>query len=148
MRGLVQLNDILEPLELRLREFLQILVGGIILDVERNILASPVRFGGLSIYNPTKICYQPYENSTHLKNDLQDAISGEPFIDIMAPRPEIRRLNILRSDADCDDILGKIDDRSKHHLELLQTKGTYTWLTTLPWKYHDFFFNGKEFALP
>ena len=66
----------------------------------------------------------------------------------MAPRPEIRRLNILRSDADCDDILGKIDDRSKRHLELLQTKGTYTWLTTLPWKYHDIYFNGEEFALP
>ena len=63
----------------------------------------------------------------------------------MVNRPEIRKRNTLQSEDDHDDILGKIDKRSKRQLEFLQTKGTSTRLTTLSSKDHDMYFNKEKF---
>ena len=44
-----------------------------------------------------------------------------------------------------DEVLGKADEKTKRHMELLQAKGTSTWLRSLPSKQQGMYFNREEF---
>ena len=57
-----------------------------------------------------------------------------------------KSFNILQPATKCrGKVLGKTDEKRQRHLELMQAKGTYTWLKSLPSKQQGRYFSREEF---
>ena len=85
-------------------------------------------------------------NSDFLTEDLQEPIiSGEAFQSDPDRKLKISKHTAISHEMSYDKILGEADEKMRRHLELLQAKGTSTWLTSLPSKQQGMYFNREEF---
>ena len=68
-------SDLFEPLENTIRDqLIPALVGREVSDAERQILALPLRHGGLGLADPWETAKMEYEHSTQITNKLTDKI--------------------------------------------------------------------------
>ena len=86
--------DLFQPLENAIRvHFLRNLLRRDINDLERDIIALPARFGGLSIFNPTIECKFSHENSALVSLPLVRLIMRqEAKLDPQSLREEVKEI--------------------------------------------------------
>ena len=71
-------SHIFQPLEDSIREnLLPAIIGRKISDMERRILALPVRFGGIGVLNPVETSNIEYDTSVKITSDLKKIIYNQ-----------------------------------------------------------------------
>ena len=133
----------MKPLEEEFRSFVEVITGlQKISDTDRDINALPIRYGGLGIPNPSQQCRQQFRDSDFLTEELQEAIiSGEAFQSDPDRELKISKHTAISHKMTYEKLQGKADEKMRRHSELLQAKGTSTWLTSLPSKQQGMHFN-------
>ena len=150
MRTIPNCGPLLTDLETGIRSFLNAITGRCLTDVERSILAMPCRMGGIGVVNPVEEAQFEYANSRILTDTLRNAImeNGHSSSEIEShdeARLFIRNLNNDRKKQKYASIISNCTPEMKRALELLQPKGTSTWLTSYPSLEHDVYYNQEEF---
>ena len=99
----------------------------------------------MGIPNPSQQCRQLFGGSHFLTEESQEAIiSGEAFRSHPDWKLKIRKHTAISHEVS-HEVLGKADNKMQSHLELLQAKGTSTWLTSLPSKQQGMYFITEVF---
>ena len=151
-RTIPDIDHIFQPLETSIREtFIPALIGRKISDIERRILALPVRFGGLGIADPTKASFE-YIASTTITANLTKIIFNqeEDFKNYNNDQvnkniAEIKSLKESRLKEEFEEIYKLVDNKMKRVLNLCQEKGSGEWLSTLPIQSLGYTLNKQEF---
>ena len=156
MRSTPQISHLLQPIEDVINNvFLPSIIGKSITELERKIIALPVRFGGMGIPNPTLVADTEYQSSLKITSTLQNAIkTQQSTLDNNENRNEMKRLKYqIKKDKqsiyqrDLTNILSdfSITAELKRSLELASEKGASMWLVTSPNVEHGFYLNKQEF---
>ena len=77
-RTISDISHLFEPLEDAIRDkFIPAVVGRTVSDIERQILALPVRFGGIGVQNPVKTADIEHSNSVRITETLKNIICNQ-----------------------------------------------------------------------
>ena len=121
-------------------------------DPERQLLALPVRLGGLGIGIPTSQSSAEFQASTRVVKALVHAITNnhrnysyEIVADQLHAKSEIRTTRRSEAKGKATELKSSLPDDLQRAMELAQEKGSSTWLTALPIKEHGFFFHKGGF---
>ena len=146
-RTLENVGDLLKHSEEEIRNFVEVVTGRTNMsDMDRDITALPIRYGGLGIPNPSLQCQQQYRDSDYLTEKLQGSImSGDAYQFDHDTKLKIRKQTAAIHKLSYEEVLRKADEKTKRHMQLLQAKETSTWLTSLPSKQQGMYFNREEF---
>ena len=152
-RTIPGINHLFQPLESVLREkLIPTLVGKAVTDLERKILALPVRLGGIGISDPSQTAQLEFDNSSAITADLSRIIYNQEkdFTNFESGRVEdiIKQRKTIKDQFlkdKLDEILTVADPMTKRILELNQEKGAGAWLTAIPLKSLGFTLNKQEF---
>ena len=153
MRTVPDISDQLKPLEESIR---QIFIPAVtdnpeLSDIERDLLALPPRKGGLGIINPTKMSNTEYENSVKLTKMLKVHIVDQNIEgvinekDIQQISYEITKKRESQQEQELDNILDRLDVRTKKKVETAREQGASNWLSSLPIKAKGFQLNKQDF---
>ena len=137
------ISDLFEPLEdVIAHKFIPAIVGREVSKLQRDLLALPVRYGGLGIANPVQTADREYETSRKVTESLTDLIKQQ---DITLKRYNRKSVNtcIAKLKEEKEEMLKQrlvmiigqlesLDKRSAKALRLAQEKGCGAWLTALP----------------
>ena len=151
LRTLPDINELLEPLE---RSINEVLIPSLFKhncsELERDILALPVRLGGLGMGNPTNEASHEYTSSVKVTAPLVERIVSQTH-----QLPDELLVTSLRQAvksekaAELRDTTEKIKEaapvKTKRMLDLTAEKGTSVWLTVLPLRDMGFNLNKREF---
>ena len=146
-RTISGIADLLKPLEEKIRcQFLPSLTGRkAFSDEERDLLALPVRLGGLGITNPVKQTAHQYatslkitaplaalivQQSTTCPQDVRDSQAREK----METRNTRRRQETLMA----SELSARLSNTQRRAMNLASEKGASSWLTALPISEHGF----------
>ena len=91
MRTTRDIGSLLQPLEDKIRLFANTITGRTLSDFEREIIALPVRYGGLGILNPVSQSSRSYNNSKEYVKHLVQAIIDNEEIYESPSRYAIRK---------------------------------------------------------
>ncbi len=152
-RTIPNIEDLFAPLEEVIREkLIPALVGRRVSDVERRILALPVRLGGMGIADPSQSCSHEHNASLLVTKNLVDIIYRQErdfrnynkeevkkCTDAVKAQKEIRLKEELRQ------ILDRVDAKTKRVLELAQETGSGAWLSVRPIQSCGYTLNKQEF---
>ena len=136
-RTLSDIGHLFQPLESVLREkLIPALVGKHVSDIERRILALPVRLGGIGLTDPSRTAKQEFDNSIAITKDLSSIIYNQErdFTNYDSPRvnaviKERRTIKDQVLQDELEEILEIAGPKMKRILELNQEKGSGSWLT-------------------
>ena len=151
LRTLPDIECLLGPLERAIADSLiPALTGHTCTDTERNLLALPVRMGGLGLVNPVELASPEYTASTKVTAPLAEQIltqAHDPPDDntVRSLQQEDRKVKEQRLSGRLEEIKSDLPDRTKRAAELTLQKGASNWLTVLPLKDMDFTLNKREF---
>jgi hypothetical protein len=134
-----------EPLETAIRaKLLKELVGREVSDVERRLLALPVRLGGLGVRNSIQTSQSEYTASVQITKQLTDKICQQDqdisTIDwkkVQSEKEDMitkRNLNFL---AEQEAIIRELSKEQKICFKAASEKGASVWLSALPLKKWD-----------
>ena len=106
----------------------------------RDLLAFPVRHGGLGIVNPTKLSPPYYEASKLITRLLVSLIVSQEansdvdvdLVTIEATEKDVRTMNRTRHAQQASNIKDQLPEDLKHHAEMASEKGASSWLAVLP----------------
>ena len=152
-RTIPNIAHLFEPLEKAIRDTLiPKLVGRIITETERKILALPVKLGGMGIYNPTLTSDIEFRASHRITRDLTGIICRQEK-DLTNYNKDrvaetIKQIKIEKGEIyqnSLNEVLDLVDEKTKRILALAQEKGVGSWLTTTPTKSLGFALNKQEF---
>ena len=77
-RTISDISHLFQPLEDVIRtQFIPAVIGRKVSDVERRILALPVRFGGIGVLNPVKTADVEYDISVRITSNLKTIIFNQ-----------------------------------------------------------------------
>ena len=147
MRTTEGIDELLQPLEDAIRhKFLPALTGRSVLsDIERRVMALPVRMGGMGIITPTSEAKKQFENSKQISQPLVNEILKQTssYNDEIEQkqRQEKSRVKQKRRKMhmnELDDIYLHSNATLKKATELAQEKGASIWLCSLPLNEHGF----------
>ena len=151
LRTLPDIEDLLEPLEHAISHALiPAITGYTCTPAERDLLALPVRMGGLGITNPCHIATSEYEASTAITEPLVEQILAQTheLPDDHAIRT-LQQCNRRDKDArlkeDLEEVKNSLPEQTKRAADLAAEKGASSWLTVIPVKDVDFTLNKREF---
>ena len=142
------------PLEEALREkLIPAIIGRKVTDMERRILALPVRLGGMGIQNPTLTADTEFGNSSMVTRNLTKLIEDQETnldnYDADRIMSEIRRLSTEKEETfleELEEIRNLLPDpKLKRCIELAGEKGAGAWLTALPLQSMGYVLNKQEF---
>ena len=150
LRTPLDIECLLGPLERAIAESLvAALTGHTCTDAERNLLALPVRKGGVDLVNPTELASPEYTASTNVTAPL-----AEQIVSLTHELPNDRTVRSLRQKARkenqqrfCDkfeEVKNDLPHRTKRAVDLATEKGASSWLTVLPIKEMDLALNKRE----
>ena len=128
------------PLEETIREkLIPAIIGRKISDLERRIVALPVRLGGLGIQNPVSTADTEFRNSCIVTENLTTLIVRQETnltnYNIDTVKEDIARLKLEKEEGllgQLEEIKDLVDDKLKRSLELAAEKGGGAWLSALP----------------
>ena len=148
------ISEYFEPLETAIRNiFIPRIVGRHISDIERRIIALPLRFGGLGIQNPIETADREYQSSLDVTEQLTNLICTQAQTLVDFDRKEVRgkknQLKIKKEQLfriEIDDISKEMDDSMKKYFLAAQEKGASAWLSVLPIKSIGYSLNKEEFV--
>ena len=143
-----------EPLEEAIRDkLIPSLIGRSVSEVERRILALPVRYGGMGIVNPTNSS-KHYAASTKITENLSAMIfnQDEDFTnynldEVKSCIAEVKRERDAEWMKELEEIChhAEVDNKLQRTLELGQQKGSGAWLNALPIQALGYTLNKQEF---
>lgn len=144
MRTIPNIDDQLQPLENAIRhKFLPSLTGQNAMNEEnRDLMALPVRHGGLGIINPTKNNKSHHKSSTNITAPLVSLILDqshtyhleakvEQFKAAMKERKQLESVSAA-------ELKDKLANNMKRAMQVSSEKGASSWLATLPIAEHGF----------
>lgn len=151
LRTLSDIADLLKPLE---RAIADALIPAIteheVTEAERNLLALPVRMGGLGITDPTRISPSEYKASVKVTGPLVEQIVEQrhELPDVIEVRT--LQLSARKKKNEClnerlEYAKSSLPTRTKRAVELATEKGASNWLTVIPIKDMDFNLSKREF---
>ena len=151
LRTLPDIQDLLQPLEEAITKFLlPALVDHKCSPLEREILALPVKKGGIGVTNPCIEATLEYSVSrkvtTLLVEQIQEQIhelpddSGVHELKQMARKEKNDTLNVMAKS-----VIDSAPPKMKRMIELASEKGASSWLTVVPVSEMDLNLNKREF---
>ena len=152
-RTLSNISELLQPLEDAIhRELIPAITGRpTCSQEERDLLALPVRFGGLGIINPTKTPASVFQASQKLTTPLVKAITAQDpngevnVFEVMAIKGSIRSSNREQKKQQANDTANVLSHKLKRCVDLAREKGASSWLSVLPIKDQGFSLSKGEF---
>ena len=152
-RTIANISHLFQPLEDVLREkFIPAIVGRKVSDLERRILALPVRFGGIGLLNPIETADLEYQTSIKITAILKGMIyNQETTLENLDEDQVKRTINKTKQDKgkrltqEFEVIKTLVDDKMKVNLDLAREKGSGSWLTALPIQALGYVLNKQEF---
>ena len=152
-RTIPDTKDFFIPLEEAIREILiPAIIGRKITDVERQIVALPVRMGGLGIQNPVLTADTEYRNSSLVTQNLTTLIVRQETdlsnYNLATVIEDIAKLKLEKEEsllAQLEEVKDLVDDKLKRSLELAAEKGAGAWLSALPLQSMGYVLNKQEF---
>ena len=151
LRTLPDIECLLGPLERAIADSLiPALTGHTCTDTERNLLALPVRMGGLGLVNPMELASPEYTASRKVTAPLVEQIVSQAHASpddntVRSLQQEARKEKEQRLSGNLEEVKSDLPYRSKRAVELATEKGASSWLTVLPLKDMDFTLNKREF---
>ena len=141
------------PVEAAIREkLIPAIIGRKITDLERQILALPVRLGGLGIQNPVTTADTEFRNSSVVTRNLTTLIIRQEtdltHYNAAAVKADIAKLKLEKEEAMLallEEIKAVADEKLKRSLELAAEKGAGAWLSALPLQSMGYVLNKQEF---
>ena len=151
LRTLPDIEDLLEPLE---RAIADVLIPSITdhhcTKSERDLLALPVRMGGLGLINPRQDAAMQYETSIKTTTPLVEKIIAQAYeipddsvIHTLQQNARNEKNEVLQ--AKRDGIKNSLPPKTRRAMELATEKGASNWLTVIPIKEMDYNLNKGEF---
>ena len=155
-RVLSDISDLMAPLEKVIAQsFIPALTGqSQFNDSTRDLLALPVRLGGLGISNPMNTAPSQYDDSVEITAPLTELIlqqsSSSQYTystrkEQQMIKQQVKKEKNLRQKQAAAELNDKLDESSRRCLELSSEKGSSTWLTALPITEHGFALHKSAF---
>ena len=152
-RTISNISHLFQPLEEVIRErFIPAVVGRKVSDVERRMLALPVRFGGIGILNPTETADMEFDISVKITSELKEIIyNQETNLDnlnderVMAVINQTKQEKGNRLTQEFEYVKSLVSDDLKRCLDLAREKGAGSWLTALPIQSLGYVLNRQDF---
>ena len=152
-RTIKDISHLFSPLEKVLRDdFIPTIVGRTISDIERQMIALPLRFGGLGIQNPVDTANREYTASNSITKQLQSLIFAQDTdLGKMDKSMVAHEKEMLKADKE---LFFKAEYNRLHQLlpaeqqktfEEASQKGASAWLSALPLKAMGYCLNKSEF---
>lgn len=147
------IGHLFQPLEDAIHEtFIPALIGRTVSDIERRILALPIRYGGINLRNPVNTAISEFTNSLSVSESLtniiykQDAdLSNYDHVEVMKKIKQIQKFKDEAILEEFNNIINVVDSKLKRALQLSREKGAGSWLSVLPNKSLGFDLNMQEF---
>ena len=141
------------PLEEVIREkLIPAIVGRKVSDIERRILALPIRHGGMGIANPTKTSEHEHDASLRITNNLTQIIYNqeEDFSNYNQKEvnEEIKKIKAKkeeRFEKEYEEIVENLDAKSRRILDLARESGAGSCLNAIPIQSLGYSLNKQEF---
>ena len=152
-RTIPDIHDLLLPLETAIHQCLIPAITGRApcSRQERDLLALPVRLGGLGLTNPATNSSHAFQASERLTAPLVALIvaqSPEHAVDqteITSIKKDIRKTNRQRQEDQAKEIHNHLNPKLRRSIDLAMEKGSSAWLSVLPLEDHDFYLHKGEF---
>ena len=152
-RTISGVKDHFQPLEDAIREkLIPAIVGRKVSDIERRILALPVRYGGIGLQNPTETSELEYETSVATTMNLTKVIYNQDTnfdnLDTSKTQENIDKMKQKKEKLlkeEYESIKGQVDDDMVRCLEAAREKGSGSWLIALPIQALGYVLNKQEF---
>ena len=152
-RTIADIGHLFQPLEDVIRETLiPAIVGRKVSDVERRLLALPVRFGGIGILNPVETSKWEFNTSLKITANLKSLICNQEVnLDNLSENRVRESINKCKQDKgkrlteEFEIIKSLVDDDLKRCLDLAREKGSGSWLTALPIQSLGYALNRQDF---
>ena len=151
MRTLPDIENLLQPLERAISDVLiPSLIGRNCSEAERDLVALPVRIGGLGLINPSDSADAEYSASIRVSAPLVSKIEAQSHE--TPEEAEVQRLvYATRKEKDdglkekLEEVKAMLPDKTQRAVDLACEKGASNWLTVIPLKDMDFDLNKREF---
>ena len=142
-----------QPLEDVIREqLLPAIIGRKISHIERQMLALPVRFGGIGVLNPVKSADVEYDTSVKITSQLKDIICNqEANLDNLNEERLNEVINQAKQEKgnrltqEFENVKSQVNGDLKRCLDLAREKGAGSWLTALPIQALGYVLNKQDF---
>jgi hypothetical protein len=151
MRTIPGIDKHLQRIESVLRhEFIPAITGGhICSDMERNLLALPVKLGGLGIDNICKRATSEYHASRKVTNDLVENIKNQNKVTAEGQQTnqiknEVKKTRREFYQREHEQIITTMTDKERHQNEIIVDSPS-NWLSSIPLEEFDFKLNKVEF---
>ena len=118
---------------------------------ERDILALPVRLGGMGITNPTSTSQRNFDTSERITSPLVAAIKTQvqncqvDIFEVTSIKSSVRHLNREHQLQLAESVYNHLTPQLKRNVELAREKGSSSWLSVLPLDDHDFSLHKGQF---
>ena len=151
LRTLLDIADLLEPLERAISDVLiPALLEHQVTEKERDLLALPVRMGGLGLVNPVNQSRQEYEASIKATGPLVKQIAKqvvEPPNDEDVPCAQrcARQEKADSARRDLEYVTKPLPLKTQRSVEFIKEKGASSWLSVIPLEEMNFTLNKREF---
>ena len=151
LRTLPDIQDLLEPLE---EAISQVLIPAIVerkcSKLDRDVLALPVRLGGLGLSNPCHEVAREHASSIQVTSPLVEHIMAQTHqlpdeSLIESGRKAVKRGKAEELSGIAENLKQIAPRKIKRALELAQEKGSSLWLTVLPLQEQGFNLSKREF---
>ena len=151
-RTIPDIEHLFRPLEDSIKEkLIPALIGRNVSDIERRILALPVRLGGLGISDPTTSTDQ-FTASTYITENLTRIIFNQEadftnynMEEVKERVATVKARKEERLSHELQEIKQLIDRKMQRTLQLAQEKGSGAWLSASPIQSLGFTLNKQEF---
>ncbi len=152
-RTVPDIQDLLSPLETAIHQhFIPALTGREACSaVERDLLALPVRLGGMGLINPMSESTHAFEASERITAPLvalivaQDAHHTVQRNDLQKVKNCVKKTRRELQAKRAQETISRLNPPLKRSVELAQEKGSSAWLTVLPVAEHGFLLHKGEF---
>jgi hypothetical protein len=152
-RTIPDIGHLFEPLEDAIRSSLiPAIVGRKIKDVDRDIFALPVRFGGLNIVNPVESADREYRASRFITKNLTDVILNQDQdfsnYDKEDAKEKVKIGKNMKNEelkTRFTNLMEQLTEKEKRMIDLAKEKGVGAWLSARPIKSLGYVLNQQEF---
>ena len=152
-RTVPEIKDLFQPLANAIHQVLIPSITGCppCSKLMRDLLALPVRLGGLGIVNPTETADDKFHASVKLTAPLVTIIASQDqnieidLTDVITAKREIRVSNRQQSEEQAEAIYSQLTPQLKRSVDLAKECGASSWLSVLPLSDQGFHLNKGEF---
>ena len=151
MRTIGSIGEMFQPLEIAISaKFIPALTGrGPSSSTERIILSLPTRFGGLNLVNPVEVANMHFNASLKITDSLKKMIISQTTthkkVYLHDIKADLRKQKNQYYQQLASEVRENLSPTKQRNIDLLQLKGSSSWLNALPLKDQGFNLNKGEF---